>query len=117
MRDRQRAAGLVSRLLEGVPASSIEVPAHTASALQIDWRQARRWGITEKQLPDDAIVRFKEPTFWEVYGHAALIALAVIMLQTGLIAALLYERRLQRRTASALEASERRMVLAARRRG
>ncbi len=45
------AAALVSRLLDGVPASSIEVPAHTASALQIDWRQARRWGITEKQLP------------------------------------------------------------------
>ena len=96
------AAGLVSRLIEGVPANSIEVPAHTASALQIDWRQARRWGITEKQLPDDAVVRFREPTFWEAYGHAALIALAVIMLQTGLIAALLYERRLQRRTASAL---------------
>jgi len=110
----QDAAGLVSRLIEGVPVSSIEVPAHTASALQIDWRQARRWGITEKQLPNDAVVRFKEPTFWEAYGHAALIAVAVIMLQTGLIVALLYERRLQRRTASALEASERRMVLAAR---
>ena len=108
------AATLVNRLLEGVPASSIAVPAGTASALQIDWRQARRWGITNQQLPADAIVRFKEPTFWEAYGHVALIALAVILLQAGLILALLYERRLQRRTAAALEASERRMVLAAR---
>jgi C4-dicarboxylate-specific signal transduction histidine kinase len=59
-------------------------------------------------------VHFKQPTFWETYGHIALIALGVMLLQTGLIVALLYERRLQKRTAAALEASERRMVLAAR---
>ncbi len=108
------AAMLANRLLDGAEAGSIDVPKSTAESLQIDWRQARRWGITEKQLPSDAIVHFKEPTLWEAYGHAALIALAVMLLQTGLIAALLYERRLQRRTAEALEASERRMVLAAR---
>jgi len=108
------AAALVNRILDGTSPSAIAVPASTASSLQIDWRQARRWGITEDQLPDDAIVRFKTPTFWETYGQVALIALAVMLLQTGLILALLYERRLQRRTAEALEASERRMVLAAR---
>ncbi len=108
------AATLVNRLLDGVPANAIEVPARTASSLEIDWRQARRWGIKEEQLPGDAIIHFKEATLWEAYGHAALIALAVMLLQTTLIAALLYERRLQRRTAAALEASERRLVLAAR---
>ena len=108
------AATLVNRLLDGVPAGSIEVPARTPSALQIDWRQARRWGITEDDMPSGAIVHFKEPTFWEAYGHLALIALAVMLLQAGLIAGLLYERRLQRRMAEALEASDRRMVLAAR---
>ncbi len=109
----RQAGTLVNGLLSGADPASLKLPA-TPSVLQIDWRQAQRWGITEQQLPPGTIVHFKEPTLWEAYGRIALIALAVILLQTGLIAALLYERALQRRTAAALESSERRMVLAAR---
>ncbi len=109
----RQAGTMVNGLLSGADPASLKLPA-TRSVMQIDWRQAQRWGIKEEQLPPDAIVHFKQPTFWEAYRDSALIALAVMLLQTGLILALLYERRLQRRTAAALEASEQRMLLAAR---
>ena len=64
-------------------------------------------------VPADAVVSFKEPSFWEAYGHFVLIAGAVMLIQSGLIAALLIERRRRRRTASALAQSEQRMSLAA----
>src|SRR5262249_16185750 len=106
-------AHLVSRIFDGVNPASIDVPSTTASTLQIDWREARRFGITEEQLPPDATVLFKEPTFWEAYGRYAIVAFVVILLQAMLIARLLHERQLQRRTAAALEESQRSLTLAA----
>ncbi len=108
------AGAIVNALLDGVAVGSLKLPPFTPSVLQIDWRQAKRWGITEDRLPVETVVQFKEPTFWEAYGNVALIAIGVMLLQSALIAALLYERRRQRRTAAALEASEQSMVLAAR---
>jgi C4-dicarboxylate-specific signal transduction histidine kinase len=110
---RQAAAAVVS-LLDGTPPDALSLPAKTPARLQVDWRQVQRWGIAEDRIPSDAIIQFRTPTFWEAYGYIVLIAAAIIALQTALIAALLYERRLQRRTAAALQATERRMVLAAR---
>lgn len=110
----QQGAEIVNELLDGVAPAAVTLASQTPAVMQVDWRQAQRWGIKEEQLPPGTIVHFKQPTFWEMYRNSALIALAVILLQTGLILALLYERRLQRRTAAALEASESRMLLAAR---
>jgi signal transduction histidine kinase len=107
------AAHLVSQIFDGVAPTAIEVPKTTASTLQIDWREARRFGITEEQLPPDATVLFKEPTFWEAYGRIAIIVVVVMLLQAMLIARLLHERRLQRQTAAALEESRQNLTLAA----
>jgi C4-dicarboxylate-specific signal transduction histidine kinase len=110
-----RQAGIiVNSLFEGAAPASLTSQASTPTGLQLDWRQVVRWGIQENLIPPDAVVHFKEPTFWQAYGRAALIATLVILLQAALIAGLLYERRLQRRTAAALEVSERSMTLAAR---
>ena len=46
--------------------------------------------------PGDAIVRFKEPTFLEAHRNEAIMAAAVFLLQAGLIAWLLVERRHRR---------------------
>ena len=107
------AAYLVSQIFDGTDPAHVDVPKATASTLQIDWRQARRFGITEEQLPPDANVLFREPTFWEAYGRYAVVAAVVMLLQAVLIALLLHERRLQRRTAAALDMSQRNLTLAA----
>ncbi len=59
-------------------------------------------------------MHFREPTFWEAYRRWVIVAGAVMLLQAGLIAGLLFERRRRRRTATALAESEQRMSLAAR---
>ena len=108
----KNAGAIVVRLLEGA------VPAQIASAFvarvpMVDWRQVRRWGIDERRMPADTIVRFREPTAWDRHWREISAAVAILLLQAGLITALLFERRLRRRTAAALEESEKQMTLAA----
>lgn len=94
-----RQAGMIAvKLLAGVPPASIERPAPAPTPLHVDWRQVKRFGIDEAAIPADAIVHYREPTFWEQYRLVASVATAVILLQAGLIGALLIERR-RRRTA------------------
>jgi len=82
--------------------------------VQLDWRQVRRWGISEALVPPDALIHFREPTLWESYRHQVLVAVAVMLVQAALIAALLLERRRRRRVAAKLAASESRVGMAAR---
>jgi PAS domain S-box-containing protein len=112
--DMGRAAGnIVNSILDGLPLASIRLPERMPAPVQLDWRQVRRWGIDEGVIPRDAIIHFREPTFWEAYRTQAIIAGVVFALQMGLIIALLVERRLRRRTAWALAQSEQRLSLAA----
>ena len=48
-------------------------------------------------MPPGSVVRFRGPSLWDEYRQAVLIAAAVLMLQSLLIAALLYERRARQR--------------------
>jgi signal transduction histidine kinase len=58
-----------------------------------NWRELRRWGITEDQLPAGSIVKFKAPTFWEEYRGRILGFSSVCLIEGLLILALLLERR------------------------
>jgi PAS domain S-box-containing protein len=73
-----------------------------------DWRELRRWGISEDRLPPGAIIRFKELTFWEQHKHYILGALAVFVVQTLFIACLILERARRQRAAQGLRESEER---------
>ena len=107
------AADAALALLAGTAPGAVVLPKIMPNQVHVDWRQARRFGIDAEAVPADAVVSFREPSFWEAYGHFVLIAGAVLLVQSALIAALLLERRRRRRTASALAQSEQRMNLAA----
>jgi signal transduction histidine kinase len=111
--DQAREVGaIVVRLLEGnVPTQIATAPATRVP--MVDWRQVKRWRIEERLLPADAVVRFHESTVWEKYWREISLGFVVLLLQAGMIAALLIERRSRQRMASALEDSQRRMGLAA----
>jgi signal transduction histidine kinase len=94
----RQAGMIIVKLLAGVPPASIERPAPAPTPLHLDWRQVKRFGIDEAAIPAGAIVHYREPTFWEQYRMVAIVATAIILLQAGLIGALLLERR-RRRTA------------------
>jgi signal transduction histidine kinase len=66
------------------------------SVSQVDWRQLRRWGISEARVPAGTLVRFREPSAWGRYKAYVLSAAAVLLAQTLLIAALLVQRSKRR---------------------
>jgi C4-dicarboxylate-specific signal transduction histidine kinase len=84
------------------------------NALNVDWRQVRRWGIDESLVPPEAIVSFREPTFWEMYRNVVIGTALVILLQTVLIAALLVERRRRRKAEGAVLAQRTELAHASR---
>jgi signal transduction histidine kinase len=109
----KEAAAIAVRLLSGTAPADI-APTPMVNVPMVDWRQLRRFGIDERLLPSDTIVRFREPTAWDKYGGEISAGIAIVILQAALIAALLLERRSGRRTSAALEEAQKQMSLAAR---
>ncbi len=109
-----RGGAIVNALLGGAAPASLQPPSLAETRPNVDWRQARRFGIPESAFPADTVVHFKQPTFWEAYRNIVLGGATVILVQAALIGALLLERRRRRLTATALATSERNMSLAAR---
>ena len=105
-----QAGRIVNDIFAGATRASIQLPDVTPTKLQVDWRQVKRWGIDERDIPADTIVHYKEPTFWDKYRNIAVVTLVVILLQAALIAKLLLEQR--RRRAAELAVQRQRTELA-----
>ena len=88
----RRTGQLALRVLRGEKADSIDTVRHRSELGQVDWRQLRRWGIDEARVPAGTVVRFREPTIWDRYKGYILAALALLIVQSGLIAGLLIQR-------------------------
>jgi signal transduction histidine kinase len=87
------AAQAVNEHLRGTPPAQASTARAIPNALNMDWRQVQRWGIDERAIPDTAVVHFREPGLWAAHRLEVLIALAVVLVQAGLIAGLVIERR------------------------
>lgn len=107
------AAQAVIDLLQGTEPAPVNAPAALPAPLQLDWRALQRWDIPDSAVPADAILHFRKPTLWETNRDQVLLGVVVMLLQAGLIVALLVERGQRRRTAVALARSEEHMRLAA----
>ena len=86
-------AQLALRILRGERAENIRAAQIDTGLTEFDWRQLRRWGISEERLPSGSVVLFKEPTFWERYKWRVIGAGALLAMQSLLIVFLLIERR------------------------
>jgi PAS domain S-box-containing protein len=91
-----------------------QLPREAAThSYRIDWRQLRRWGLSEALLPPGSIVHFEEPPLWETHTDEILVASGLLLLQALLIVALLLQARQRRRAEESLRDSEERISLAA----
>jgi signal transduction histidine kinase len=99
------AARVAARILRGEAAAS-NIPPRVIGTREpmYDWRELRRWGISESRLPPGSIVLFRQPTTWQQYRWYVVTTVAVLVTQAGLISALL----IQRRRRHAAEAARRR---------
>jgi signal transduction histidine kinase len=98
------------RMLNGEKSKSIETPAVVFGAPIYDWRELRRWSISESLLPAGSIVLFREPTPWQQYHWEILLAAAIITVQSLLIGYVLVQCR--RRRAAEADAAEQREEVA-----
>jgi signal transduction histidine kinase/ABC-type uncharacterized transport system substrate-binding protein len=89
---RQTAAVAV-RILGGEKAGDIKTPPLGFAPPKFDWREMRRWGISENVLPPNSEIYFREPTAWQRYRPQILTVSAAVLAQTALIAWLIYEHR------------------------
>ena len=105
----ERTAALTSRILRGEKPSSLAPIEQPASRLEFDWRgSCSAGGSTRARLPLGSVVLFREKTLWSEHGRAILGALALLVVQTLLIGALLVARRQRIRAQAGLRAAEQR---------
>ena len=74
-----------------------------------DWRQLRRWGLSEERLPPGTELVFREPTLWQRYRMVVLLTLGVVSAELLLIGSLLLERRRRKRAQFVAEEQQRRV--------
>lgn len=92
----QAAALPAMRILQGERAAAIPVSEGKVVKPIFDWRQMQRWNVSESQLPPGSEIRFRQPSAWDLYRWQIIAIAAAVLLQTGLIHWLLYERRRRR---------------------
>jgi signal transduction histidine kinase len=85
------------------PGGDLRNPEH---AFRVDARQMKRWGLSEANLPPGTVVLFAEKSVWEEYWQVIVAAVAVIALQSVLLAALLIQHARRRRAEAARKAAE-----------
>jgi PAS domain S-box-containing protein len=107
------AARLALRILAGETPNQIGPQRATRTVPIFDWRQLKRWGISESSLPAGSVVRFKDSSLWDAYKWPIIGAVGVCSFEALLIAALLALMAHRKRANVALRESEERFRLLA----
>ncbi|MGY4480119.1 sensor histidine kinase [Bradyrhizobium sp. USDA 3364] len=107
------AADVAIEILSGADPAKIAPHASPRQAFLVDARAMNRWGMQRSDLPPGTIVQFHEPGLWEQHGLLVVAVASVLLIQSVLLIALLFQRRQLRRTQRSLEESEDRMNFAA----
>jgi signal transduction histidine kinase/ABC-type uncharacterized transport system substrate-binding protein len=84
------------RILGGVKASDIRTSPIGFGTPKFDWRELERWNISESRLPPGSEVLFRPATAWDQYRWQITLIVAALLLQSALIARLLFEHRRRR---------------------
>jgi two-component system, LuxR family, sensor kinase FixL len=98
----QRVADLARRILRGERPESLPITYEDFHRSMFDARQLKRWGIDESRLPRGSVVRFREPSTWQLYGWYLVIGTVLVLVQSAFIAILLVQRVQRRRAQGAL---------------
>jgi signal transduction histidine kinase len=97
----RKTAAVAVRVLGGEKAGDIKIPPVEFVRPKFDWRELRRWGISESRLPPGSEIHFRNPGMWEQYRAQVLGTIGVVLAQSALIGWLLYEHRQRRRSEAA----------------
>ncbi|MGH8616360.1 MAG: sensor histidine kinase [Burkholderiales bacterium] len=107
------AAQAVARILRGERPESLALPAAVPNTYVLNMHQLGRFGVSPSDLPQGAVVKYLTPTLWQAYRWQIIVVIVLLIAQAALIAGLLAQRRVRRRTEAELRESEQRMSLVA----
>jgi signal transduction histidine kinase len=100
------AARLVGRLLRG--GNLEEMPVLESSLMPVvNWQALKRWRLDADKLPAGTTIMYKEESALDKYRWHIIGIVALILLQGGLIAALLVQRTQRRQAERAMQQSNR----------
>ena len=109
----RKTAEVAAQILGGASPGDIKTSPQKLGEPEFDWRELRRWGVADANLPPNSVVRFREPTLWEQYKWYILAAAGLSGIGAILIAGLLLNWMWLRRAHARLRTSEEGMSLAA----
>ena len=92
---------LAGEAADGIPVGRLELNSNV-----VDWQQLRRWRIDEARIPAGTRIISRDPTVWDRYRRYILVAAAVLITQTALIAGLLINRKRRRAAEKELRANQ-----------
>ncbi len=102
------SARLAVRILHGEAASNFPPEIVEPVGSQYDWRELRRWQISEERLPRGNIVKYRRLTLWERHKYLIIAGLSVVLVQSVLIAGLVVNLNRRRKAERSLRESEQR---------
>ena len=92
-----KVADAAARLLNGAAPAAVSSAPILRGQPTFDWRELQRWKIPESGLPANSIVLYRGPSLWREHRVAVLNTIGLVLLQSVLIGALLYQRRARQR--------------------
>ena len=102
-----RVAEITLQILRGARAQDIPVQDGPVVPM-FDWNQLQRLGIGQDRLPPGSVIRFREPSFWELYRWRIIGVISLFLVEAFLIFALLVQRSRRGRAEEELRLSEER---------
>lgn len=93
MESSRQAANVAVQILHGEAPGAIRTGPIVAGTPRFDWRELRRWNISETNLPIHSVVEFREPTIFEQFEWYFAAAIAIFSIEAVLITVLLLNRR------------------------
>ena len=87
-----QVARVADRILRGEVPSKIGIQPVGFGTPKYDWRELRRWDISESRLPPGREIHFRNLTAWEQYRTWILLTIAALTAQAALISWLVFER-------------------------
>jgi len=101
-----KVAQMALRILKGEDPSTIPVE-RGSMFYMFDWRQMKRWGIQERNLPAESLIINKELTFWEAFRWYIIGTAMFVIIETLLVVFLIALYRKQKNVQKRLhEAAE-----------
>jgi len=101
----RNAAAAGVRLLNHESPENVRTPPQLPGPDMFDWRELRRWDISENLLPVGSVMQFREPTPWQRYKWYVFAGVLVCFVEALLISSLFVNLARRRRAERSLRES------------